>query len=163
MAEMSVKKVAAKKTSKKTTKPVGRPSTFTEAVAQRICTELSEGKSLRTICLAENMPDRTTVFDWLAKNGEFANQYARAREAQADKLAEEIIEIADDGRNDTYMTEEGVEMTDHDVIARSKLRVDARKWYASKLAPRKYGDKMTLGGDSEAPLVIIKDLTGRKD
>lgn len=67
----------------------------------------------------------------------------RAREAQADTLAEEILQIADDGSNDTYTDDEGRTHVDYDHISRSKLRVDARKWLASKMAPKKYGDRIT--------------------
>lgn len=81
---------------------------------------------------------------WLdGSKPEFSEQYARAREAQADKLAEEALQIADDGRSDTYLDAEGNERTDTEVIQRSKLRVDTRKWLASKMAPKKYGDKVT--------------------
>ena len=81
---------------------------------------------------------------WLdGKHPDFTEQYARAREAQADKLAEEILAIADDGRSDTYLDAEGNEKTDNEAIQRSKLRVEARKWLASKMAPKKYGEKVT--------------------
>lgn len=81
---------------------------------------------------------------WLdGSRPEFSEQYARAREAQADKLAEEALTIADDGRNDTYTDADGNVKTDSEVIQRSKLRVDTRKWLASKMAPKKYGDKVT--------------------
>lgn len=84
---------------------------------------------------------------WLdGSRPEFSEQYARAREAQADKLAEEALQIADDGRSDTYVDAEGNERTDTEVIQRSKLRVDTRKWLASKMAPKKYGDKVAIGG-----------------
>ena len=90
------------------------------------------------------MPHQATIMAWLdGSRPEFSEQYARAREAQADKLAEEILAIADDGRSDTYLDAEGNEKTDSEVIQRSKLRVDARKWLASKMAPKKYGDKVT--------------------
>lgn len=92
------------------------------------------------------MPAKSTVFKWLAGNKGFADQYARAREVQAETMAEDILSIADDGSNDTYKDDEGHPRTDQDVIARSRLRVDARKWLASKLLPKKYGDKVELGG-----------------
>lgn len=92
------------------------------------------------------MPDRSTVFRWLNTPSleRFCDQYARAREAQADRFAEEILQIADDGKNDTYVDENGVKRVDQDNVNRSKLRVDARKWLASKLAPKKYGDKQQV-------------------
>lgn len=80
---------------------------------------------------------------WLdGSRPEFSEQYARAREAQADKLAEEALQIADDGRSDTYVDGDGNVKTDTEVIQRSRLRVDTRKWLASKMAPKKYGDKI---------------------
>lgn len=90
------------------------------------------------------MPGLSTVFRWLAENELFRDNYARAREVQADVLADEILEIADEGRNDTYVDDEGRERTDYDVVARSKLRVDARKWIASKLLPKKYGERQQV-------------------
>lgn len=131
---------------------IGRPSTFTQELADSICDLIAEGQSLRKICQADNMPCCTTVFKWLSQREDFAKQYARAREAQADTLFDEILDIADDGRNDTYTDEEGNERTNNDVIARSRLRVDARKWMAGKLRPKKYGEKLELSGDSENPL-----------
>lgn len=141
---------AAKRAAAK--KPTGRPSSFTQATADAICERLMEGESLRTVCLSDNMPKATTVFRWLADDryAAFREQYARAREAQAERMAEEILQIADDGANDTYKTEDG-EAVNHDVVARSRLRVDARKWLASKLAPKKYGEKLALGGASDLP------------
>jgi len=135
----------------------GRPSSFTQEVADRICEALMEGHSLRAICAAEDMPNKGTVFRWLAANKEFSDQYARAREAQADCLFDDILEIADDGRNDKYTDDEGMQRTDYDVIARSKLRVDARKWMAAKLRPRVYGDKLAIGGADDLP--PIKNMT----
>ena len=81
-------------------------------------------------------------------------QYARAREAQADQFAEDIIAIADDGIGDTYTDADGNERTNQDVIARSRLRVDARKWLASKMAPKRYGDKLSaeITGADGGPL-----------
>jgi hypothetical protein len=71
-----------------------------------------------------------------------AEQYARAIETRYDVLADDIMQISDDGLNDTYVDDDGKKRTDHDVIARSKLRVDSRKWLLSKLAPKKYGDRV---------------------
>ena len=138
----------------------GRPSIYTEELAAHICAEIANGKSARTICLDESMPSLSTLFEWIANKNGFSEQYARAREMQADKYAEETIQIADDGLNDTYKDENGNTRTDHDVVARSRLRVDARKWYVSKLAPKKYGDKLALGGaDDLPPIATTIDAT----
>lgn len=119
-----------------------RQSEYTQEMADAICERLSEGESLRAICRDEDMPNKATVFRWLAANSAFSDQYACAREAQADEMFDDLLQIADDGGNDTYETEDG-SRTNTDVIARSKLRVDARKWMLSKMAPKKYGDKVT--------------------
>lgn len=153
-----------KETEKAPPKPVGRPSMFTQDIANQICAGLMEGKSLRRVCLADNMPSRTTVFEWLAANKEFADQYTRAREVQADVYAEDTIDIADDGSNDTYLDEDGNPRTDHDVIARSRLRVDARRWYAGKIRPKKYGDKVDVnhGVQPDNPLAsMMTQLAGK--
>ena len=122
--------------------PGGRPSDYSIDIATHICSELARGRPLVKICGADDMPDVTTVYRWILAHEEFRLMYARAREDQADTMADEIIQIADDGINDTYEVEGGVKLTDHDVIARSRLRVDARKWVAAKLKPKKYGDRI---------------------
>lgn len=124
---------------------------YSQEKADLICEALAEGHSLRAICKAEDMPSKANVFRWLAANQDFADQYARAREAQADCLFDDILQIADDGLNDTYTDDEGRVRTDHDVIARSRLRVDARKWMAGKLRPKVYGDKIAIGGADDLP------------
>jgi hypothetical protein len=157
------RKTASKSAKKKQT---GRPSDFTQKTADAICTRLAAGESLRAICLSDGMPDKSTVFRWLAINEPFRDQYARAREAQADFYAEEIIEISDDGTNDWMERRSeaekgaGIEsgwVLNGEHVQRSRLRVDARKWFASKVAPKKYGDKIeaTLqGGDKAVKLEI---------
>lgn len=128
---------------------MGRHSEFTQDIADTICERLVEGLSLRKICLADDMPATSTVCKWLGQYKEFAEQYARAREAQADTLADEILDIADDGSND-FMGED--EKYNGDAVQRSKLRVDARKWLAAKLQPKKYGERQLLGSDPDNPL-----------
>jgi len=145
--------------------PAGRPSGFTQELAETICERLALGESLRSICRDEKMPSQSMVFRWLASNEQFRVQYAHAREAQADSWADDIIEISDDGQNDTYTDGDGNERTNQDVIARSRLRVDTRKWLMARMAPKKYGDKITqeVTGADGAPLVPIINLTGRPE
>lgn len=135
---------------------MGRPSDYTQEVADAICERLIDGQSLRKICLDPDMPNAATVCRWLAKeeNEAFREQYAHARDAQADTLADEILDIADDGSNDWMgdkEDEEGVRYNG-DAVQRSKLRVDARKWLAAKMKPKKYGDKTLIGSDPDNPL-----------
>lgn len=129
----------------RTPKRSGRPSVYSEALGQRICDLMEQGLSLRTIEVMPDMPSRYTMMRWLndPEKPDLQVMAGYAREARADRLADEILSIADDGSNDTYTDEDGNQKVDYDVIARSRLRVDARKWYASKLAPKKYGDKLT--------------------
>ena len=105
-----------------------------------ICARTADCIPMRTIA-ADIGVDWSTLAAYINASDERIQQYARAREAQADKFAEDIIQIADDGLNDTFTDDDGNERTNQDVIARSRLRVDARKWLASKMAPKRYGDK----------------------
>lgn len=132
--------------------PLGRPTDYNETIAAELCARIADGDSLRTICAADDMPAKATVFKWLAAHAAFVDQYARAREAQADAMAEEILQIADDGSLDTFIDDNGHKRTDQEVIGRSRLRVEARKWLMSKTAPKKYGDKMALTDGDGKPL-----------
>lgn len=135
----------------------GRPSSFTQAMADLICERLAKPESLRSICEDETMPGKTTVLRWLRQHDEFRNQYARAREDQADAFADEILDIADDGRRDYVPDEDGHEVVDHDHIQRSKLRVETRKWLMGKMAPKKYGERLQLANDPDDPLLTMTD------
>ncbi|MEN5300484.1 terminase small subunit protein [Brucella sp. TWI559] len=123
---------------------IGRPTKFTEQLAAHICAEISSGISLRTICGQAGIPSQTTVFRWLSEHKDFREQYARAREAQMEAMAEDILEIADEGNEDDTQ--------------RAKLRIDARKWLMSKMAPKKYGDKLAIGGDAEMDAIKIQSI-----
>lgn len=145
----------------------GRPSSFTDAIAFVICERLGEGESLRKICSDEAMPDKSTIMRWLADRAEFRDQYARAREAQADYWAEEIVEIADtpvEGEK-TEESEQGTKVVREDMLGHRRLQIDTRKWLMARMAPKKYGDKITqeVTGADGAPLVPIINLTGRPE
>lgn len=134
-------------------------SKFTQELADAICADLADGKSLREICRAENMPSEAVVRLWALDNtGGFSAQYARARAIGYERLAEDIIAISDDGQNDTYTDDDGNIRTNQDVIARSRLRVDTRKWMLSKMLPKVYGDKVTHQGDADNPLQVITKI-----
>lgn len=120
---------------------------FTNAIADAICERIADGESLRMICEDEGMPSKTSVFRWLADNEKFRDQYARARETQADAIFDDILSIADDGRNDWMERNFGEEprwVENGEALRRSALRIDARKWMAGKLRPKKYGDKIDV-------------------
>lgn len=133
---------------------MARPHGYNDEIASKILSMIAEGMSLNKICKLDEMPSHDTVYRWLLEKKEFSDKYARAREAQAELFAHEIIEIADDTSGDTITDENGNEKPNNEWIQRSKLRVDSRKWIASKLLPKKYGDAMTLKGDKENPLEI---------
>lgn len=113
---------------------------FSQEVFDKICVRIAEGESLRKICKDNDMPSLVNVWRWLNNSDELSKQYARAREEQAETLVDEMIDIADYKKDDTYTDENGKEVINQEVIARSRLRVDARKWVASKLKPKKFGD-----------------------
>jgi hypothetical protein len=126
---------------------VGRPTIRNPEIEAEILDRISKGESLRKICDDEHMPNFTTIYDWLAKDEGFAYHYARARDTQADHYVEETVEIADDGRND-WMEANGQDSVGWQLngehIQRSRLRIDTRKWIASKLRPKKYGDSIKV-------------------
>lgn len=136
--------------------PAGRPSKYSEELATEICAEIcSSSKSLRTICNGLDL-SVASVLTWLKEKPEFLAQYTRAKEEQADFLIEEMLEIADDGTKDTMITEFGVK-EDKEWTGRSKLRVETRKWLASKLKPKKYGDKIQT---EHSGTLAITPITG---
>lgn len=135
---------------------MSRVSDYDEATAAKICARLMDGESLRSICKDEDMPARSTVHVWLAERNEFAEKYALARDRQADTIFDEILHIADTPQLGEIVTEEGDKVTvrREDMIAHRRLQIDARKWMAGKLRPKKYGDRTILGGDEENPVRV---------
>lgn len=116
---------------------MARPSDYSQEIADALCEKLAEGESLRKICSAEGMPSKSSVFRWLGQNEEFRDQYARARESQADSLFDDVLSIADQYDN-------AQDNADVEHIQRAKLRIDARKWMAGKLRPKVYGEKLDV-------------------
>lgn len=125
----------------------GRPSSFTQETADLICERIAEGESLRQICEDEGMPHRVTVLRWLDSNGGFAAKYARARELQGDVMDEKILAVADECTNENAQA--------------ARVKIDAYKWRAAKLAPKKYGDKVQqeISGPDGGPIEHKTDDT----
>ena len=125
---------------------IGRPTKYSPEWAERFCELLAQGQSVRQICSQPSQPDKSQVYRWLDENGDFRDQYARAREEQADKFFKECIEIAD------AATQENCNV--------ARLRVDTRKWAAARLAPKKYSDHVTHdvkgGGINFQPQILIQ-------
>lgn len=135
-----------------------KPAYDAAALKSVISDRLGKGESLHTILKSDGMPSFSVVFGWIANDSQFAEQYARAREAQADKMAAEILEISDTPvigiKKKTDETGK-VEVTEADMIEHRRLQVDARKWLAARMAPKKYGDKMGIGqADGMEPLKV---------
>lgn len=124
---------------------MGRPSDYSQETADEICDWIESGQSLRAFCRQEGKPSFTSVKRWLREHETFRAQYAQARDDQADALADDLLTIADDA----------------EIPADQKrIMVDTRKWIASKLKPRKYGDKIDHDHTGEI-VVRFEDASGR--
>ena len=115
---------------------VGRPTDYTFELTNRICEELAAGKPIYLICEQDWAPAEGTVHRWLNKYKEFSEAYSYARERQQEKFAAEVITIAD---------------TDPDP-ARARNRMNARQWYAGKVSPKKWGDRVGVDVDAKIEL-----------
>jgi hypothetical protein len=131
---------------------MGRPSSYTAETADRICEAIAAGGHLHIICAEDGMPHERTVHRWLQDREDFRQMYAHARERQQEVFAAEVVLIAD---------------TEPDP-ARARNRMDARKWHASKVAPKKWGDKIEIDakveatGASDALLAFLGALEAKK-
>jgi hypothetical protein len=113
-----------------------------EQICKQIFEDLQSGLSLRKSLDADGMPDRVTFYRWMEGNEELCNQYARACEARAEHIADEIIEIADNKEDDTIAISKGgqlIEIENREWTSRSKLKIEARQWLLGKMMPKKYG------------------------
>lgn len=111
---------------------------YSQEMFDAMCELIADGKSLRAICDVEGMPSKSLFLRWVSNNGELRDQYALAREAQAEGFADELIEIADDASQDVTGK---LQMPNAVAVQRAKLRTDTRKWVMSKILAKKYGDK----------------------
>ncbi len=138
---------------------MGRPSSFTQEIADRICELISTSdKGLHTICAEnEELPSTTCIMNWMNKEEHklFVEQYARARLAQADFLADQMIQLSKNEIRSKTLVKGSAESgsfeneTDYDNHQRTRLMIDAYKWKASKLAPKKYGEKLDVTSQGE--------------
>lgn len=112
---------------------IGRPSLYTAEIAEEICEGVARGVAIETMCETEFFPSARSVYTWLRKQPDFAQEYAHARARYADKVADEIIDIADKDPDPQ----------------RARNRIDARKWVAGKRSPLVYGDKQHLAVSGE--------------
>lgn len=149
---------------------LGRPPTYTDELGLQICTRLADGESLRAICETEGMPSKSTVLKWVldGNHKDFTDQYAKAREIQAEVLADEIIQISDTTQlgiiNKLGPDGEVIETRQEDMLGHRRLQVDSRKWYLSKVLPKKFGDTTKLNladadGEKLAVSLVINGLS----
>ncbi len=120
----------------------GRPTDYTPELGQEICEAIaSTGSGLPTLCKKNlHWPTRSSIFLWLRKYPEFSDRYHKAKKDQVTALVDDILEISDDSSQDTIEDEDGNVRVNSEFAARSRLRIDTRKWIAAKLVPRLYGD-----------------------
>jgi hypothetical protein len=137
----------------KEVKKGGRPTDFNEEIAGRICELIAGSEKGIHGLYKENsdwMPTPSTIMLWLTKHKAFSEHYAQAKEIQIEKFIEQIIEISDDSSGDETFNSQGERIENREFVNRSRLRVDSRKWIASKLIPKKYGDKLDKEQDKQA-------------
>lgn len=128
---------------------------FSQEIADKICERVANGEPLRKICREYGMPSKSVFYRWLESDPELEGRFARARKEGYDAIAEESLEIADDATND-YMQRvtqagETVPVFDAEHVQRSKLRIETRLKLLAKWDPKRYGEKLALGGADDLP------------
>ncbi len=147
MTKKPVKKKTSENSIEKPKHPGGRPTKYNQEIANEICKIISTTSSgIKKLCRENpHLPDHTTIFQWRFEKEEFSRQYDDAKKAQIEILVEELREIADDSDNDTMINPDtGREVVNNECVQRSRLKLDTRKWLASKLLPKLYGEKQTV-------------------
>jgi hypothetical protein len=143
-----------------------RTTEYSTALAVKICSRVADGDSVRKICQDDDMPSKSTVFNWLAAHPEFVTMYEVARDIQADACFDEVLEIADDGRNDWMERNDPKNpgwAVNGEHIQRSRVRIDTRKWKLARMNAKKYGDKLDLGTNGGPLQVLIVDPKRKKE
>ena len=131
---------------KKAPSKAGRPSKYSEELADRICERIATGESMRQVCEDSAMPGRTTIREWLRDNEDFRSRCARAREEQADGIFEEMADLEQ-------------KVLDDEVSAlAARVVLSSRQWRASKLAPKKYGDKLEVENNTTIKGAMTLDM-----
>ena len=142
-------------------RPAHRPVEYTEDIADEICWRITHGEPLVRICADQHLPHVATIYRWLIRFPLFCDMYTRAREEQADTNADEILAIADEMPPE-YTDDKGRTTLDHTYIAWQKQRIEARKWTAAKLKPRKYGERVALEGVEDGAAIKTEDMNANK-
>lgn len=155
---------------KKMGAPKGSGSKYTEELADTICDLVSNGVNLRAVCRMEGMPSWRTVYNWVIERPEFASRLARARELGYDALAEEALEISNTphmGQKKVFSSgaeegEDSMTVTEEDMLGHRKLQIETRLKLLAVWDPKRYGNKVQLGGDAENPIKIEAQVEAEK-
>ena len=137
---------------------MARPALYSKELADKVCSRIAEGLSMRSVCEPDDMPATSTLFKWIREIPEFSQQYACATEERTEAMSEDILDISDKSSGDWETRKFGgteIQVVNNEAVQRSKLRVDTRKWLMSKMKPKKYGDKIdmtTNGKDIPVPI-----------
>lgn len=143
-------------------KPAGRkPMEYDEKIAAEVCERIANGEGLEGICDDSRVPSEMTIRRWMAAQPTFREAYARAREQQMEKWADDVIRIADDASGD-YVDRVGKDgvverVVDPETVQRSKLRIDTRLRLMSKLAPGRYGDRVDVHVSATVEIGALSD------
>lgn len=141
--------------------PARMPRVYcSDEVVTAILDRIADGEPLTKICSVPELPTRKAFFEWVAADKSLQMRYELAMELRAEQYVEETIAIADDSSKDTYVDGQGNVRIDHEVIGRSKLKIEARMWYAAKIAPKKYGNRRQVEVD-EGLRIKPEDLDDR--
>ena len=132
----------------------GGQRTYDRETAHAICVRLARGEALKGVCRDEEFPPESTVRRWAMEDVDgFAARYASARQVGLDAMADQLLEIADDGSKDYKLDSHGNLVIDHEHIARCRLKIDVRKWHLAKAAPKRFGNKVAANvGQDGSPV-----------
>ena len=119
--------------------PAGRPTSYSPEIAEAVCARVAEGWSMLDLWGDPDLPSGRSLYNWMDRHEDFRRMYLAACELRAERLAEEILAIADDDTGDFIPAGDGPGLAPNlQAIRRARLRIDARKWRVARLAPRKY-------------------------
>lgn len=153
----------AKKQTVKEPKKIGRPSDYTQDLADKICEYIGNGSSMRSICLLESMPEMQTIWRWLREKPSFSEQYNKATVERAEAHNESLLDFGDAA---IELAQEVDPKASGAVVQAYKLKADNLKWSMSKMKPKKYGDKLdvTTGGEKlPIPLLHVLNHNGNDE
>ena len=158
--------IAPEAPKKKMGAPKGSGSKYTEELSDQICELVSNGVNLRKVCRMDGMPNWRTIYDWTVAHPDFAARLARARELGYDALAEEALEISNTphlGQKKVYTSgaeeeEDSLTVTEEDMLGHRKLQIETRLKLLAVWDPKRYGNKVQLGGDADNPIKVKAEV-----